>query len=70
MGKPEEVMEYIKTLEQSREDIEAQVMDVVYWMPGISWYAAWELSFRLRKKLVDYISKNERMKRGDKTEYM
>lgn len=70
VSKPEDIIATLKQFKVHRKEIETQVMEICYWMSGMNWNYAWSLSPMQRNKMVKFISKNERMKAGDKTEYM
>jgi len=70
VAEPEEIQKYLEQLGKHREDIEDQLMDIVYFMPGIDWNSAWGLSSRLRNKIVKYIIKNKKAESGDTTQEM
>jgi len=66
----EEIQKYLDQLASHREDIENQVIDIVYFMPGVDWNTAWGLSARLREKLIKHILKVKKAESGDKSQEM
>lgn len=66
----DDIRAHFTSLERDRSNIENQIIDITYFMPGIMWETAWSLESSMREKILKYIQSRKREESGDDRQFM
>lgn len=70
-AEPDEILQYIRSMEKDVEAVENQIIDICYWMKGgITLNEGWALPHYRRQLIVTSLNEKIRKQSGDTREFM